>query len=72
MTTTRKRPAPQCRACGSTDITSTSSQQQRRIRGRTRQTADAVCNACGHTWWSVHPVVRAIARKLDVEREKKR
>lgn len=59
---------PTCRECGSSDISATSSQQYRMIGGRRQQAADAVCNECGHTWWSISPVIRALARKLDVER----
>lgn len=60
---------PKCRECGSTDISATSSQQIKMIGGRKRQAADAVCANCGHTWWSVNPVIRALARKQDVERK---
>lgn len=59
---------PTCRKCGSTSLTATSSQQYRQIKGKRRQVADVVCNQCGHQWWSVSPVVRAMARKLDRQR----
>lgn len=48
----------------------TSSQQYRQIRGVKRQAADAACDNCGHTWWSVNPAIRAQARRLDVSRKK--
>jgi hypothetical protein len=59
---------PKCRKCGSTDITATSSQQRRTIKGKLRAVADAVCNHCGHSWWSVHPAIRKLARELDKDR----
>lgn len=59
---------PTCRRCGSADISATSSTQYRMINGRRRQAADAVCNHCGNTWWSVNPRVRAMARAADAAR----
>ena len=59
---------PTCRKCGSTDLTATSSTQFRMIGGRRRQAADVVCNNCDHTWWSVNPRVRAMAKAADAAR----
>lgn len=56
---------PKCRKCGSTDVSATSSQQYRTIGGKKRQVADAVCDRCGHTWWSVNPEIRRQARRMD-------
>jgi ribosomal protein L40E len=64
MTTT-----PKCRKCGSTDIRATSSQQMRRINGKKRLVADAVCGNCGHTWWSYHPAIRKLAKQADAARK---
>lgn len=57
--------APRCRKCGSTTLTATSSQQMRTIKGRRRHVSDVTCDHCGHSWWSVHPAIRALARKAD-------
>jgi hypothetical protein len=34
-----------------------------------RVVADAVCNDCGNTWWSVNPRLRAMARAADIARK---
>jgi hypothetical protein len=60
---------PKCRKCGSTDITVTSSQQTRMIRGEKRLVADAVCGQCGHTWWSANATIRKAARRVDQARK---
>lgn len=59
---------PKCRRCGSTKISATSSQQFRMIGGKKRQVADAICTNCGHTWWSVNPAIRKLAREADAKR----
>jgi uncharacterized protein with PIN domain len=64
-----KARTPKCRRCKSTDISATSSQQFRVIDRKRQQVADAVCNECGHTWWSVNPVIRALARQADTARK---
>lgn len=63
-----KHSTPYCHHCGSRTLTATSSQQFRIVKGKRRQVADVVCDRCSHSWWSVHPVVRAMARKADAER----
>ena len=65
----KKGPTPYCHVCGSTDLTATSSQQMRVVKGRKRQVADVACDCCGHSWWSVHPAVRAMARAADKARK---
>jgi hypothetical protein len=60
---------PKCRKCGSTDVSATSSTQYRSMDGRLRQVADAVCGRCGHTWWSVSPAIRKLARDADKARK---
>ena len=59
---------PKCRKCGSAALRATSSQQFRQIKGHRRQVADVECLVCGHTWWSVHPAIRALARAADKAR----
>lgn len=59
---------PECRRCGSTALTATSSQQYRYVKGYKRLLADVTCDGCGHSWWSVHPAIRAMARKADEAR----
>lgn len=61
-------PTPRCRKCGSTDITATSSQQMRARDGKNRLHADAVCNHCGHQWWSIAKAVLRLAREADKAR----
>lgn len=58
-----------CRKCHSSDLRATSSQQMRRINGKKRLVADAVCNNCGHSWWSYHPAIKSLARSADAERQ---
>lgn len=65
----RQPATPKCRKCGSTKIKATSSQQMRRINGQQRLVADAVCDGCGHSWWSYHPEIRKLAREADAQRQ---
>lgn len=58
-----------CRECGSRNVSATSSQQYRQVRGKRRQVADIVCDNCGHQWWSIHPQARALARQEDAKRK---
>lgn len=59
---------PKCRKCQSTDISATSSQQMRKVKGVQKLHAEAICDHCGHSWWSVHPAIKALARKADKAR----
>ena len=59
---------PTCRQCGSTAITVTSSQQMKRVEGKSRLHAEAVCGNCGHTWWSRNRAVLVLARAADKAR----
>lgn len=61
----------QCRECQSTDVKATSSTQFRQVRGKKRQVADVICQNCGHSWWSVHPMARQQARQQDLARDAK-
>jgi hypothetical protein len=60
---------PKCRKCGSDQITATSSQQQLKVDGVKRLHAEAVCGNCSHTWWSVHPTIKRLAREADKARK---
>jgi hypothetical protein len=56
---------PYCPSCASRNITATSYQQYRKVQGKKRLVADAVCNSCGHSWWSVNKAVLRLAREAD-------
>lgn len=59
----------QCRECGSRDLKATSSQQMLVVRGRKQLTAEIICNACGHSWWSASRLGRLLARQEDAKRK---
>jgi ribosomal protein L40E len=53
-----------CHKCGSADVRVESDTDYAQRAGKRRVTAQAICEACGHRWPSVHPDAVARARAL--------